>query len=131
MSITSTSPAAEAFDSTRLAVNQAKKKEGGVAVYAIARGGASTYSRSLIGRVFSTGQVCAIRLTGRGVLATHFSTPVILDCSPSNQPGAFDYARPAEAKPLATRPKATAPAPRRITPKTHLSWETNSSSSAA
>lgn len=102
-----------------------------MAVCAIARGGASAYSRHLIGRVLSTGQVCAIRLTGRGVLAAHFRTPVILDCSPSDQPGAFDYERPAEANPLATRPKATAPAHRRITPKPHPSWANNSSSSAA
>lgn len=131
MSLASQSAPCAADAGARRPTNPPEKKEGGAAVLAIARGGAAANSRTLIGRVLGTGQVCAIRLTGRGVRAAHFHTPVVLDCTPSGQPGAFDYERPAEANPLATRPKATAPAHRRITSTPHPSWETNSSSSAA
>ena len=92
----------------RLPANQPKKKEGAAAVRAIARGGVSPASRILIGRVLGTGQVCAIFLTGRGVLASHFSLPVDLECTPTDQPTAFEYEHPAQANHLATRPKAPA-----------------------
>ena len=108
--------------------NLAQKKEGGAAVLAIARAGGAASSRTLVGRVLCSGQVCLIRLTGRGVLAAHFSLPGRLDCTATERGDCFEYAQP--AKPLFSeqeRPRALNRAPN----QTHTSWKTNSSSSAA
>ena len=70
-----------------------QKKEGRVAVIAVAAAGRSITTRFLLGREQATGRLTCVRLTARGCHAGQLTFPALLDCLP-NEDGTCSFEKP-------------------------------------